>query len=85
MNKAQWTAAVDELMRHDWCIGIDDAGIDEQQLADHWRDGGTPAAFVEWFAEKYDLIRFERSPTPQNSARQLSGFKDTTVSSGGLS
>jgi hypothetical protein len=63
MDKTQWTAAVDQLMRRDWCIGIEDAGIDEQQLADHWRDGETPAAFVEWFAEKYDLIRFERSPS----------------------
>lgn len=63
MNKAPWITAVDQLMRRDWSIGIDDAGIDEQQLADHWRDGGTPAAFVEWFAEKYDLIRFERSPS----------------------
>lgn len=63
MKKAQWTAAVDRLMRRDWCIGIDDAGIDEQQLADHWRDGETPAVFVEWFAEKYDLIRFERPPS----------------------
>jgi hypothetical protein len=63
MNKAQWIADVDQRMRRDWCIGIDDAGIDQQQLADHWRDGQTPAAFVEWFAEKYDLIRFERSPS----------------------
>lgn len=63
MNKAQWTAAVDQLMRRDWHISIGDAGIDEQQLADHWRDGQTPAAFVEWFAEKYDLIRFEPSPS----------------------
>lgn len=63
MNRAQWTAAVDQLMRRAWCIGIDDAGMDEQQLAAHWRDGQTPAAFVEWFAEKYDLIRFEQSPS----------------------
>lgn len=61
MNRAQWTTAVDQLMRRDWSIGIDDAGIDEQQVAAHWRDGKTPAAFVEWFAEKYDLIRFEPS------------------------
>lgn len=63
MNMAQWVAAVDQLIRSDWHISIQDAGIDEQQLADHWRSGQTPAAFVEWFAEKYDLIRFERSPS----------------------
>lgn len=63
MDKTQWTAAVDQAMRRDWCIGIDDAGIDEQLLTDHWREGQTPAAFAEWFAEKYDLIRFERSPS----------------------
>ena len=66
MDNTQWTAAVDQLMRRDWCIGIEDAGIDEQQLADHWRDGETPSAFVEWFAEKYDLIPFERSPRHPN-------------------
>ena len=71
MNKTQWTAAVDQLMRRGWCIGIEDAGIDEQQLGDHWRDGETPAAFVEWFAEKYDLIRFERSPSVR-TARAMS-------------
>ena len=71
MNRAQWTAAVDQRMRRDWQIGIDDAGIDEQQLADHWRDGETPAAFVEWFAEKYDLIRFERRPSIR-TARAMS-------------
>ncbi len=27
----------------------------------YWGYGETPADFVEWFAEKYDLIRFERS------------------------
>lgn len=59
MDRAHWTATVDHLMRRDWRIGVDDAGIDEQQLADHWGQGETPAAFVEWFAEKYDLIRFE--------------------------
>ncbi|WP_262422550.1 hypothetical protein [Brevundimonas denitrificans] len=42
MNKAQWTAAVDQLMRREWCIGIEDAGIDEQQLTDYWRDGQRP-------------------------------------------
>lgn len=63
MTKDQWTATVDQLMRRDWCIGIGDADIDEQQLADHWRGGQTPAAFVDWFAEKYDLIRFERAPS----------------------
>lgn len=61
MDKTLWTAAVDQLMRRDWHIGIEDAGIDDQRLADHWGDGETPAAFVEWFAEKYDLIRFEPS------------------------
>lgn len=71
MNRAQWTAAVDQLMRRDWQIGVDDAGIDEKQLADHWRDGQTPVAFVEWFAEKYDLIRFERSPAVR-TARAMS-------------
>ena len=53
-----WIDEVDRLMKRDWCIGAVDAGIEEQQLIRHWRDGNKASAFVEWFADKYDLIRF---------------------------
>jgi hypothetical protein len=55
-------------MGRDWCISINDAGLDDEDLTRHWRDGGTPEAFVAWFAEKYDLIRFEPSLPPSRAA-----------------
>jgi hypothetical protein len=57
-----WAAQVDHLMRQDWCIGINDAGLSDDELLRYWRSGEEPAEFVAWFAEKYDLIRFERAP-----------------------
>jgi hypothetical protein len=74
MTRAEWALEVDELLRRDWCISAADAGIDDDLLDLHWRDGETPATFVAWFAEKYDLIPFEpltvrSSPsTPRGSA-----------------
>lgn len=44
-------------MKRDYAIDTDDAGIDDEELARHFADGGTPEDFVRWFAEKYDLDR----------------------------
>lgn len=62
MDRAHWVRTADRLLRRDWCLSVADAGIDEDQLTRAWRDGEDPAAFVAWFAEKYDLIRFEPRP-----------------------
>ena len=62
MKRSSWIACVDAIMRRDWCIDTADAGLDDAELARHWRDGEEPSAFVAWFAEKYDLIRFEPRP-----------------------
>ena len=61
MKQAQWVSTVDHLMKRDWCIDAVDAGLSEEDLARHWRDGDEPAMFVAWFAKKYDLIRHEPS------------------------
>lgn len=53
----RWKRAVDEIMKRDYAIDADDAGIDDDELARHFADGGTPEDFVRWFAEKYDLDR----------------------------
>lgn len=66
MNRANWVWTVDRLLRREWCLSVADAGIDDEQLTRAWREGEDPAAFVAWFAEKYDLIRFE--PRPFRSA-----------------
>lgn len=55
----EWLAAVDRLMKRDWCIETSDAGWSSADVLTYWRDGGSPREFVEWFAAKYDLIRFE--------------------------
>ena len=60
MTKAHWKQAVDRLMKRDWCIDTADAGLDDAELSRSWQQGEKPAAFVAWFAEKHDLIRFER-------------------------
>lgn len=58
---AAWLAEVDRLMKRDWCIDTADAGLSSEDVQRYWRDGDPPEAFVPWFAEKYDLIRFKPS------------------------
>lgn len=62
MDREGWVAEVDRRMRRDWCIGVVDAGLDAVELTKFWTYGESPAEFVAWFAEKYDLIRFEPRP-----------------------
>ncbi|WP_428150696.1 hypothetical protein [Brevundimonas sp.] len=62
MNKSRWIQTVDRLMKRDWCIDTADAGLDDAELSRYWWEGDEPAVFVAWFAEKHDLIRFERNP-----------------------
>ena len=49
----------DAAMRRDWRLDTADAGLSNDELTKLWRDGEQPEAFVAWFAEKYDLIRYE--------------------------
>jgi hypothetical protein len=51
----EWRDAVDRRLNHIYCITIEDAGFDEGYLTNHWRSKETPADFVEWFGNKYDL------------------------------
>ncbi len=57
-----WAAQVDSLMQRDWCIGITDAGLSDDDILRYWRSGDEPAEFVTWIAEKYDLLRYEYTP-----------------------
>ena len=59
MEREEWVEAVNRLMLRDWCIDTEDAGLSGDELTTLWRDGERPEAFVAWFAEKHDLIRFE--------------------------
>ena len=58
----RWIAEVDLKLRREWRIGAADAGLSKEDLKRHWADGLTATDFVAWFAEKYDLIRFEPEP-----------------------
>lgn len=55
---AKWVAEVDRLMKRDWYIDTDDAGLDDAQVITYWKFGDTPKEFVAWHAEKYDLYDF---------------------------
>ncbi|WP_426043048.1 hypothetical protein [Brevundimonas sp. TWP2-3-4b1] len=54
-----WVAEVDRVMKRDWCIDTADVGLSEEEVERYWRDDNPPDLFVAWFAEKYDLVRFE--------------------------
>jgi hypothetical protein len=51
----EWRDAVDRRLNQTYCITIEDAGFDEGYVTNHWRTKETPADFVEWFGNKYDL------------------------------
>lgn len=57
----RWLAEVDRILRREWRIDSADAGWDREDVLRYWGYGEAPAEFVEWFAEKYDLIGFGRS------------------------
>ena len=52
---AIWSDEVDRLMKSEYAITIDDAGIDRTQLYKHWKTWAEAREFVAWFASKYDL------------------------------
>lgn len=68
LSRQSWIVAVDRRLKRDWRISISDAGLSDEDLTRHWRDGDTPEAFVAWFAKKYDLIQFEPTPFSARSA-----------------
>lgn len=59
MTRAEWVRRADAAMKRGWCIDTADAGLSGDDLTRQWREGEGPEAFVAWFAEKHDLIRFE--------------------------
>lgn len=55
-----WIRAVDVIMKRDWFIDSDDAGLSEEDVLRFYASGESPEAFVERFAIKYDLLRFDQ-------------------------
>lgn len=54
-----WVEAVDRIMKRDWYIDTSDAGADREDILRYWGFGDSPDEFVEWFAAKHGLIRFD--------------------------
>ena len=61
-----WRREADYVLRRGWAIGLEDAGISDQELLKHFQDGAPAAEFAEWFAEKYDLIDFSEVRLPRH-------------------
>jgi hypothetical protein len=51
-----WKGNVDRLMKLTYAITIEDAGIDDMFLRNHWEERMSALEFVNWFSAKYDLI-----------------------------
>jgi hypothetical protein len=56
-----WRAAVDQRLNEIYCITMEDAGLDEQYLIEHWKSNEVASNFVAWFGNKYDL---DKRPMP---------------------
>jgi hypothetical protein len=59
-----WRQAANYALRRGWAIGLEDAGISDEELLKHFQDGVRAAEFAQWFAEKYDLIDFSEVRLP---------------------
>lgn len=51
-----WAVEVNWLMQEQFCIDLSDAGADRSDGLRYWKSGESPADFIVWFGEKYDLI-----------------------------
>lgn len=50
-----WRTLVDEHLYQIYCITIEDAGLDDEHLAKHWRSNESASEFVGRFGNKHDL------------------------------
>jgi hypothetical protein len=50
-----WITAVNDLMLQDYAIDLDDTGLGNQQIQEHFVSALPPRDFVDWFGSKYDL------------------------------
>lgn len=57
MEFGVWTDSVDQLFRMDYAVSIEDIGADRSMLHQVWEAGESPAGYVQWFGQKYDLTR----------------------------
>lgn len=53
-----WRQEAGAALTRRWMIGLDDAGIGDEELLRHFHDDVPAVEFAEWFARKYDLYDF---------------------------
>jgi hypothetical protein len=56
MNFDLWSKRVDDLLRLEYSITLNDAGLDHGELERHYDPERAPGDFVQWFANKFDLV-----------------------------
>lgn len=54
-----WLMNVNRLMYQKYLIDSNDAGWDEDDINSFYSIGLSPFEFVEWYAEKYDLMSID--------------------------
>ena len=64
-----WRDAVDGRLHQIYYITVEDAGIYEECLVEHWQSNEAPLDFVEWFGNKYDLDPISSFFLPQERSR----------------
>lgn len=52
-----WVAEVDQIMLKEFCIDLSDAGAARADVLRYWKFDQSPVDFVDWFGEKYHLIK----------------------------
>jgi hypothetical protein len=54
-SQKAWSDCVNAIMKKDYAITLEDAGLSEDDIRDQFRWEPEPAEFVRWYATKYDL------------------------------
>lgn len=55
MSSRSWRAAADRLLLRDYCIDLDDVGLDDAEISALSESFADPAEFVRYLAQKHDL------------------------------
>jgi hypothetical protein len=55
MTQDQWIDVVSERLQRSYAITLNDAGLDESDIARFYASEPDPQFFVDWFVRKFDL------------------------------
>jgi hypothetical protein len=57
MPQGEFTTEVGRLINTQYGLTLND--VDESQIQTAWESNDTPQEFVDWFGDKYDLVRLD--------------------------